>query len=456
MPPLSQNLNRFDSADILESMKKNIFQAWELECRQMVPAAKSQNRPDFINAIPKFLDELVAILRTPNQQLKNEKASEIACAHGEERAVLNEYTLDQVIFEYQILRVILIEALETKGQVDIDGRKTIHEFMDQSIRKAASRYTDIELNRATALILENTKFKQEAEYEREKISEIFAQSPGALAVLEGPDHMFTRVNEAYLSLLFGNRKDLVGKSVKDAVPEAVQQGFIALLDCVYNTGVPYVGTETPIKLLQIDGTLKKFYLNFVYQPLRGNSGNIVGVVAAITDMTNQVESRKLVQDSAKALKAAQDQLVYNLETSRLQLYDFFMQAPLPMVIMEGPQHKFVIANPHYEKFVGRSVVGKTLADAFSVEEAALFVPIVDNVYKTGISFSGTAMPVNLTNNVGETVAHWMDIGFHPFRGSDGSIKGVFAILQDLTEHVQSKKKLVDQTDALKKSKNQKK
>ncbi len=138
-------------------------------------------------------------------------------------------------------------------------------------------------------MLEN--MKQIAENDRAKLAALFAQTPGAIAVFEGPDHIFTMANPAYLSQFFGGRQDLIGRSVRAAVPEAVEQGFEKLLNNVYQTGEPYIGTETPIDLLQPDGKLKKFHLNLVYQPLRDTSGKIFGIVAVITDVTDQVAGR---------------------------------------------------------------------------------------------------------------------------------------------------------------------
>ena len=75
----------------------------------------------------------------------------------------------------------------------------------------------------------------------------------------------------------------------------------------------------------------------------------------------------------------------NDSTPPIELREFFLQAPIPMVILMGPEHRFVVANPPYEALVGRKVDGKTVAEVFSQEEVGYFIPILDGVDRTGES-----------------------------------------------------------------------
>jgi PAS domain S-box-containing protein len=58
----------------------------------------------------------------------------------------------------------------------------------------------------------------------DRINAIFQQAPAFMCVLRGPDHVFEMVNDRYLQLV-GNR-DLIGQSVRSALPEVVDQGFL--------------------------------------------------------------------------------------------------------------------------------------------------------------------------------------------------------------------------------------
>ena len=60
------------------------------------------------------------------------------------------------------------------------------------------------------------------------------QMPGFAATLEGPEHRFTYVNDAYVEIA-GDR-GFVGRTVREVFPELENQGFYELLDQVYATG----------------------------------------------------------------------------------------------------------------------------------------------------------------------------------------------------------------------------
>ena len=130
-----------------------------------------------------------------------------------------------------------------------------------------------------------------------------------------------------------------------------------------------------------------------------------------------------------------------IEHSRQQLHEFFMQAPIPMVILEGPNHKFTLANPPYEKLTGRKVVGKTFLEVFTSQEVSQFIPLLDGVYKTGIPYDGTELKLSLPDVAGVLKDYWLSVGYYPFRDVSGGIKGVLAIHQDVTVQVEARKSL---------------
>jgi PAS domain S-box-containing protein len=141
-----------------------------------------------------------------------------------------------------------------------------------------------------------------AEQAEERLRSVFKQAPAFLAVLRGPNHVFEFANEAYLHLI-GNR-DIIGKPVVEALPEIAEQGFVDLLDRVYDTGEPYVGRETHVLLQRAPGEEpEQLYLDFVYQPLTEN-GERVGIVAHGSNVTTAVNARRdverLLRESEKA------------------------------------------------------------------------------------------------------------------------------------------------------------
>jgi PAS domain S-box-containing protein len=160
-------------------------------------------------------------------------------------------------------------------------------FTDISERKEAEAERDELLARVQAA-------RAEAELERERLREIFQQAPVILAVLDGPEHVFTVANPYYLRVVGG--RQIVGKPVREALPEVADQGYPELLDRVYASGEPVVGTEALVLLdRQGTGELEEAYFNFLYQPLRPAGGAVTGILVCGVEVTDQVRSRRALQ-----------------------------------------------------------------------------------------------------------------------------------------------------------------
>jgi len=137
------------------------------------------------------------------------------------------------------------------------------------------------------------------EAERASLHELFAQAPSAICLLSGPDHRYTLANPPYLALI--GRDDILGRPVREVVPELAGQGIIELLDGVYRTGVPFVGDEVPIWLDRDgDGTPEEIYFTFVYAPFRSAEGRTTGIFVHAYEVTVQVRARLAAEESVRA------------------------------------------------------------------------------------------------------------------------------------------------------------
>ena len=71
------------------------------------------------------------------------------------------------------------------------------------------------------------------------------------------------------------RNNLIGKPLREALPELAGQGYLELLDTVYRTGESHVGPHSLVRLDRAgDGTLEARYFNFVYQPSKDVQGRV--------------------------------------------------------------------------------------------------------------------------------------------------------------------------------------
>ena len=122
--------------------------------------------------------------------------------------------------------------------------------------------------------------------ELEHFRAMLEQAPGFVAVLGGKNHRFIMANAAYRQLI--GERDVVGKTVAEALPEIVDQGFLQLLDNVLDKDEPYFGKRERVSLKTGSGEeLETRYLEFIYQPIHGTEG-FEGVLVQGHDVTEEV------------------------------------------------------------------------------------------------------------------------------------------------------------------------
>jgi PAS domain S-box-containing protein len=145
---------------------------------------------------------------------------------------------------------------------------------------------------------ERSRLIKELQQQRERLADLFQQAPAFFAFLRGPEFIFEIINPLYQELV--GQRDLIGKSVREALPEAEGQGFIALLDQVYRSGKSFVGRRAPIQLARTAShSLEERFLDFVYQPMREADGAVSGIIVLGVDVTESKRAEKALMQTEK-------------------------------------------------------------------------------------------------------------------------------------------------------------
>ncbi len=151
--------------------------------------------------------------------------------------------------------------------------------------------------RAQREAIEATNRKLEAE--TDFLRDMFQHAPSFIAVLRGPDHVFELVNEPYQRLI-GDR-EVLGRPIREVMPEVAEQGFVDLLDRVYSSGEPFVGNHVSVLLRSRDDEeLREHILDFVYQPIRAKDGSVVAIFVEGTDATERASAEERLHIAQKA------------------------------------------------------------------------------------------------------------------------------------------------------------
>ncbi|HTN87919.1 MAG TPA: PAS domain-containing protein, partial [Sorangium sp.] len=135
----------------------------------------------------------------------------------------------------------------------------------------------------------------------------------------GDDLVFTLVNPAYCAAFPG--RQLVGRPLRDVLREVVgeeaAQGFHALVNGVYRTGQPFLGSEVPVKLHDAEKDREELrWFNIVYAPIRDGSDGIVGVCHYGVEITEQVQARQAAEAKAEELQRSAELIAAQQETIR--------------------------------------------------------------------------------------------------------------------------------------------
>lgn len=136
--------------------------------------------------------------------------------------------------------------------------------------------------------------QQRAKAAEAKWRALFDLAPVFMCTLRGPDHIFEYANPDYLKLI--GMRPLVGKPVQEALPEVVGQGFIDLLDQVFQSAKPFQGHAVPVDLISESHDITRRYVDFTYQPLTNEDNQVTGIFVIGFDVTESVRANERLQE----------------------------------------------------------------------------------------------------------------------------------------------------------------
>ena len=135
---------------------------------------------------------------------------------------------------------------------------------------------------------------------------------------------------------------------------------------------------------------------------------------------------KEAQEPSDGLLAAADQI--------RRLRHMLARSPSFSALLDGPDHRFVAANPACQRLLGhRDVIGLRVREAVPELASQGFVALLDKAFATGEAFAGTRLRLVLQHAAGGEETRHVDVVCQPIRNDQGEVASILVEGVDVTE-----------------------
>ncbi len=137
------------------------------------------------------------------------------------------------------------------------------------------------------------------------LESVVERSSLAMATTEGESHLVRYANPAFCRLAGRAADALMGRPLAEILPELQEQGTVALLDRVYETGAP----ERAVDLRPAHVEAGRRHATYTAWPIQGDDSQTVGVLVEVNDTTDQVLARDRAEDAAAEIRDVNQRLL---------------------------------------------------------------------------------------------------------------------------------------------------
>jgi two-component system, LuxR family, sensor kinase FixL len=123
-------------------------------------------------------------------------------------------------------------------------------------------------------------------FDTRQLYQLFENAPILVCYAEKSDLEIAFANKAFRRLY--HDRQLVGLPALRAIPEAEEQGFGRILREVISSGQPWHGHDVEVRIRcgRDPNSISRF-IDFLYQPVKSESGEVIGVLCAGSDVTER-------------------------------------------------------------------------------------------------------------------------------------------------------------------------
>ncbi len=298
---------------------------------------------------------------------------------------------------------------------------------EEELSKHRDHFEELVAERTNDLqneISEHTRMDKELRTTREYLDTILLNMPAGLAIMEGPEFRYFRINHELADINGVPVEEHLGRPLAEVLPQAAKD-IVPMLQKVLDTGESTPPREFSTRLPKDPDEIRHFIDCFF--PIKGQDGKIKAVGAVVLDIGERKRAEEIL--------ASQEKLYRTLIES------------IPHVIWLGSADgQVTFLNKAWQEWTGRQVeesLGSKWAESVHPEDASELLAKWERAYKHGEPYNGECR-FKAKDGSYKTITF---IGT-PVRDESGKIISWAGIDIDITERKEAEEALLQAKDEL--------
>ncbi|MFP5222837.1 MAG: PAS domain-containing protein [Acidobacteriota bacterium] len=310
----------------------------------------------------------------------------------------------------------VMAALSSGGEINFEWRVNLPDNQERwLISRGSPQFgPDGTVQRYLGIVMDITERKQLEDALRTSESQLrlFAErAPASIAMLD-TQMRYIVVSNRWLEDYHLTNQQVLGRSHYEVFPEIPERWKEIHRRCL--AGEIASADEDPF--VREDGHTQ--WLQWEIRPWHTGSGSVGGIVVFSQDITERKSAEQALAENAREYKKQSDFLT-----------NLINNAPLMIGVVEGPDHRYILANPALEatpEDQTGSVIGKPMREVFPT--ATDQIAQLDQVYATNRTVSMREYKVP----IGQKTT-WWNTEYIPLPDDQGVVSRVLIIGHEVTE-----------------------
>ena len=127
------------------------------------------------------------------------------------------------------------------------------------------------------------------------------QAPIGICIIRASDLYIQEVNNAYLELVGKQRREIEGRTIWAAVPEAAE-AYAPIMSSVINTATAFIAKEHELILIR-NNVPEVVFVDFVYEPITTDE-TVTAIMVLAIDVSDKVRARRGVEEMEERIRLA--------------------------------------------------------------------------------------------------------------------------------------------------------